>query len=80
MWILLRRKRAWIARYFGKFLAPQNVIVARVPKEELICSSGLDILIHDRAGNIADWCGAGARGIVFNDVNSVIKDLTSGQF
>ena len=73
-------KRAWIARYFGKFFAPQNVIVARVPKEELICPSASDILIDDRAGNVADWCAAGGRGIVFNDVNSAIKDLTSGHF
>ena len=42
--------------------------------------STADLLIDDRDGNIADWCAAGGRGIVFHDAGGVIKDLTSGTF
>lgn len=74
------QKREWIARYLADFFDDAHVIVARIPKEELLHPGTTDLLIDDRDGNIADWCAAGGRGIVFHDAGGVIKDLTSGTF
>ena len=73
-------KKAWIARHMGDFFPQQNVIVARVPKEELVQPTADTLLIDDRAVNIDDWCAAGGRGLVFGDVATAIKDLTSAGF
>ena len=69
-------KRDWISRNMSEFFDNAHVIVARIAKEELLHPGYDDILIDDRAGNVADWCAAGGRGIVFRDVDSAIKELT----
>lgn len=71
-----REKRAWIARHMSKYFPQKNVIATRIAKERLIRPTSDDILIDDRAGNIADWMAAGGRGIIFDTVNQAIKDLT----
>ena len=73
-------KRAWIARHMGDFFDDAHVIVARGSKEDLIHPTANDLLIDDRAGNIADWVAAGGRGIVFDTVENAIKRLTCGDF
>lgn len=73
------QKRAWIARHFSDFFDDEHVIVARIAKEDLLRPTRDDLLIDDRAGNIADWGAAGGRGIVFSTPEQVIKDLTSGE-
>lgn len=75
-----REKRAWIARHMAQYFDDAHVIVARGAKEELIHPTSNDLLIDDRAGNIADWCAAGGRGIVFANPRDAIKQLTLGDF
>lgn len=60
-----QEKREWIKHYFGQYFSDKNVIVARIPKEQLIRPTQNDILIDDRTGNVDGWCAAGGRGIVF---------------
>ncbi len=75
-----REKRAWIARHMPHYFDDTHVIVVRGAKEDLIHPTSNDLLIDDRAGNIADWCAAGGRGIVFENPCDTIKQLTLGDF
>lgn len=70
------QKRAWIARNMSEFFEDSHIIIARIPKQDLVRPTASDLLIDDRGANIADWCAAGGRGIVFQDVKSAIKELT----
>ena len=76
---IIDAKKAWIARYFGKFFAPEHVIIVRDSKEKIAKSGPDSLLIDDRAENISDWINAGGRGIVFKSPSQVIKDM-SGEF
>lgn len=69
-------KRAWIARHMPMCFDAKHVIVSRIAKEKLVSPTQNDILIDDRAENVADWIAAGGRGIIFQSPTQVIKDLT----
>lgn len=73
-------KRQWIAKNMADFFAPESVIVVMGAKEDLIKPTKSDILIDDRAGNVADWVAAGGTGIHFQSAAQAIKDLTSVDF
>jgi 5'(3')-deoxyribonucleotidase len=70
-------KRQWIADKMTDFFHPESVLIVTGAKENQIKPSKTDILIDDRAGNVADWIAAGGTGIHFKSAEQSIKDLTS---
>ncbi|MCL2338514.1 MAG: hypothetical protein FWC51_00990 [Proteobacteria bacterium] len=69
-------KKEWAAAHFGEFFRPENVLIVSGPKGETMKPTQSDILIDDRPDNIAEWCAAGGRGIVFVDADQTIKELS----
>ena len=70
-----KEKIDWILKNMAEFFDKKHIIVCDGKKGALINPTADDILIDDRAENITEWEQHNGRGILFDEISRVIKEI-----
>ena len=70
-----KEKIDWILKNMPEFFDEKHIIVCDGKKGALIKPTENDILIDDRAENITEWEQHNGRGILFDEISRVIKEI-----
>ena len=70
-----KEKIDWILKNMPEFFDEKHIIVCDGKKGALIKPTENDILVDDRAENITEWEQHNGRGILFDEISRVIKEI-----
>lgn len=70
-----KEKIDWILKNMPEFFDAKHIIVCDGKKGALIKPTANDILIDDRVENITEWEQHNGRGILFDEISRVIKEI-----